>query len=147
MRPTLSGPGSVEVDYDAYDARGPALGEIVVFQGPASQIEACAAPARRSPCPTPMPDYGDKFLIKRVVALPGDRVAVARDGRVIRNGRFARQRSIRRCLLVDVCALPRPVAVPAGHYFVMGDNRRNSFDSRDFGPVPREAIDGQVTAP
>jgi signal peptidase I len=150
MRPTLTGEVPVKVDYDAYAHREPALGEIVVFQGPASRIDPCAAPfyrRQRSACPAPMREYGDEFLIKRVVGRPGDTIAVARDGRAIRNGRVAAQGSIRRCRPADLCALPRPVTVPPGHYFVMGDNRRNSLDSREFGAVPKEALDGRVVSP
>ena len=147
MSPTLKGEVGVDVDYDAYDHRRPRLGEIVVFQGPSSKIVACTVrPPAGSPCPEPTAKYGDEFLIKRVVGLPGDTIAIARDGRVIRNGRVASQGSISRCRPVDACGLPNPITVPGGHYFLMGDNRHNSFDSRDFGPVPLEALDGRVRA-
>jgi signal peptidase I len=74
------------------------------------------------------------LLIKRVQAVAGDEIG-ARRGVLYRNG-------------VAVGAAGHmefgPLVVPAGHVFMMGDNRDNSFDSRFFGPVPVERITGRA---
>jgi signal peptidase I len=82
---------------------------------------------------TPDPD-GDLPLAKRVAGIPGDQV-LARNGRVYVNG-----------LKFDDITTARFARVDLGtdEYFLLGDNRSFSQDSRDFGPVPREAIVGRV---
>lgn len=145
MRPTLKGPASVEVDYEAYDRAKPALGDVVILQSPPLGSRPCtAAPPPGSPCARPARQYGGEYLIKRIVGLPGDEIAIAPDGATIRNDERQAETFVRRCRPRHACALPRSITVPAGHYFVAGDNRRNSLDSRDFGPVPLAAVDGRV---
>ena len=82
----------------------------------------------------PDPDSHDLALGKRVIGVPGDTV-VARNGRVYVNGRKADD--------IATSAFP-PVQLDSEQYFVLGDNRSFSQDSRDFGPVPRDAIFGRV---
>jgi signal peptidase I len=146
MDPTMRGIDAVDVDFDAYDSARPSVGEIVALQGPPdAEIERCVErPPLGSPCGTPPSSYTGQFLIKRVVAEPGDRVAIAGDGRVVRNGRRAAEPYVRRCSGAVRCGLPRPIAVPPGHYYVLGDNRPISLDSRTWGPVALSAIDGRV---
>jgi len=85
-------------------------------------------------------------LIKRVVGLPDDELELRR-GRLYVNGRTLEEPYVER----DPCepALPKtcsfgPVTVPRDHYFMMGDNRTNSLDSRFFGPVPRDDVMGEA---
>ena len=83
---------------------------------------------------TPDPDARDLNLTKRVIGVPGDTV-VGRGGRVLVNGKKAD----------DIATAPFPAThLGAKQYFVLGDNRSESQDSRDFGPVPRAAIFARV---
>jgi len=73
-------------------------------------------------------------LTSRVVAIPGD-VVVGRDGNAYVN----------EFKIDDIQTAPFPrTEVGPDRYFVLGDNRSDARDSRDFGPVPREAIFGRV---
>jgi signal peptidase I len=131
MRPALAPGERVFVNKLAYGARvpfsalrlpslrEPARGDVVVLEG---------FSGRRS------------RLVKRIVGLPGERVAV-RGGVLTVNG-----------LALEGAAARAPAAlsdavelrVPAGHYFVLGDNRKHSADSRVFGAVPRARLVGPL---
>jgi signal peptidase I len=82
-----------------------------------------------------------KSFIKRVVGLPGETVAI-RAGRVYINGREIREPYVLPRYM-DENSYP-PVKVPKGEYYVMGDHRDDSNDSRMFGPVPRRYIYGKA---
>ena len=141
MAPAISLGDKVNVD------RGvkPAVGDVVVFNAPGSYIlGACGVhPRRGQPCPRPVAQRGDTLLITRIGAGPGDTIAF-KDGRVIRNGTPLREPYVVKACTGQACDLPLPATVPAGMYFLAGDNRGASDDSRYWGPVPRDWITGRV---
>lgn len=82
-----------------------------------------------------------KSYIKRVIGLPGDRIEIV-DGQVFVNGKALRERYIPP-QYEDGRSYPETV-VPAHHYFLLGDHRNLSNDSRDFGPVDESFIYGKA---
>jgi signal peptidase I len=144
MSPTLARRDAVDLDTDAYADHGPELGDIVILQGPGNfELQDCGVQhPRGSACPKAVEGYARIRLLKRVVGLAGDRLAFQPDGTTIRNGEPADEPFIHPC--PGTCALPVPITVPEGYVFVAGDNRANSSDSRIWGAVPVEAIDGKV---
>ena len=82
-------------------------------------------------------------FVERIVGMPGDRIAVS-GGHVVRNGVRQKEPYIAPCGGVAECDLVKPIVVPAGDYFLMGDNRGQANDSRFWGPLPREWIIGKV---
>lgn len=89
--------------------------------------------------------YQGKILLKRVIALPEDEVAIDADGTVYVNGEQLEEPYVTDKGLGD-CDLEFPYKVPGTSYFVMGDRRSNSVDSRNsvVGSIPREDIIGKV---
>jgi signal peptidase I len=122
------------------------IGDIVVFHPPTGAIDgACGAPESAGEiCSRPTPGRSPVTFVKRVVAGPNDHVAI-RGGRVIRDGRRLAEPYIRECEGGAAhCDFRDPVVIPAGHYLMLGDNRGASDDSRFWGPVPEEWIEGRI---
>jgi signal peptidase I len=120
MVPTLKYGDRVLVNKFIYRFTEPERGDVIVFK-------------------SVQDDQQD--LIKRVVGVPGDEVAV-RGGRLFVNGERQREPYVNKKL--PDRSFAAPTTVPGNHVFVMGDNRANSQDSRVFGPVPKENIEGEA---
>jgi signal peptidase I len=149
MLPTLEVGQRVLVDRVSYRFADPQVGDIVVFHPPVG-----AAPGHEGPmcgveanpnqaCPTELAGETDENFIKRIVAGPGDRLRIE-DGHTVVNGAVAEEDFILPCGGVPQCNLTEEITIPEGHYFMMGDNRGASQDSRFWGPVPRDAIIGKA---
>ncbi len=114
MEPNFQNGNYLIIDEITYRLREPARGEVIVFRYP------------KDP---------SVYFIKRVIGLPGERVVVlGADAYVYKSGVQVFHET------GTVGALDRTLG--PGEYFVLGDNRYNSFDSRNWGPVPQKDIVG-----
>jgi signal peptidase I len=157
MLPTLHIGQRVLVNRIGMDFSDPHVGEIAVFHPPegASQQECGPTPHVVKPgyeaCAAPLPRKSSENFIKRVVAGPGDEIYI-KEGHVFRRahgrGPFVREKDgyIRPCGASSECEFPKPITIPPGHWFMMGDNRGESDDSRFWGPVPTGWIIGGAFA-
>ena len=113
-----------------YHFRDPKRGEIVVFETPP---KACGV--------------GGTF-VKRVIGLPGEKLEIRLirgDGYVFINGKRLEEPYVRPDRRQESSSFG-PVTVPKDHYFMLGDNREKSCDSREWGALPRENLIGKVFA-
>jgi len=113
-----------------YHFKEPERGDIVVFETPPRAVEVCES------------GFSTTF-VKRLVALPGD-VWEERNGIVYINGKRLDEPYLDPGQR-DNGTFPRQ-RIPPDHYFMMGDNRQASCDSRRWGPVPRANLIGEVFA-
>jgi signal peptidase I len=123
MEPTFENGDYLLVDELAYRFRAPERGEVVVFRYPGDERT---------------------FYIKRIIGLPGERV-------VMKNGEVEVFRNGEEKVLHEPYVAPASragdmvdITLKDGQYFMMGDNRNNSADSRYWGPLPRDLIKGRA---
>jgi signal peptidase I len=131
----------------------PGIGDVVVFHPPHGAdlgSGQCADPQQgfnqdgaplAQPCDRPLASQSTETFVKRVVGLPGDVLRIV-DGHVIRNGKREPDSYITACGGGGECTFSRSIRVPAGQYYMMGDNRGDSDDSRYWGPIPQRNIIG-----
>ncbi|HVX22009.1 MAG TPA: signal peptidase I [Acidimicrobiales bacterium] len=127
MYPTLRAGDRIVVNKLSYHLHAVHRGDIVVFSRPPA--EHCGGPL--------VPD-----LVKRVIGLPGD-VISARDGKVDVDGKPLPEPWLPDAPSTYTSTFG-PMKVPAGEYFMMGDNRVDSCDSRYWGPIEQDTIVGRV---
>jgi signal peptidase I len=149
MEPTLDIGQRVLVNRIGNRFGDPQVGDIEVFHPPHGAEQSAGAQCGSQPpdgqvCMKETPQEAGVTFIKRIVAGPGDRIRVL-NGHVIRNGKRVSEPYVRQCTGTG-CDFPAEVTVPAGHWFMMGDNRGDSDDSRFWGPVPRKWIIGGAFA-
>jgi signal peptidase I len=157
MEPTLAIGQRVLVNRIGMDFGKPHVGEIAVFHPPTGAEQQQCGPTPYTvrfggaACSQPIPKEAGVTFIKRIVAGPGDEIYV-KEGHVYREAagttRFVREQDpyIKACGSSPECDFPTPIKIPAGHWFMMGDNRGDSDDSRFWGPVPEGWIIGQAIA-
>ncbi len=122
MEPTLNINDRVLVNKLSYDLHEVNRGDLIVFESP------------------PNEGSGHKDLIKRVIALPGETVE-SRDGRIVVDGQELDEPYLEPH--IQTGAIDK-VTIPPDHYWVMGDNRANSRDSRYFGAISESLIIGRA---
>lgn len=124
MVPTINYPNYVVVDHIATEWFQPYRGEVVMFH-------------------KPDPSIPEDPLVKRIIGLPGDTIEV-HDGHVYVNGKVLSEPYLK----VVTEGTAGPFHVPPGHYFMMGDNRNISFDSRfwNIKYVPQANLIGRIDA-
>ena len=120
MSPTLQDQNRLVVNHSVYLVSSPSVGDIAMIRYPVDP---------------------EKTFVERIVAKGGDRIEI-RNGYLHRNGALVSES------YVSGDRKPTenwgPSLVPSGHYFVMGDNRANSSDSRHWGPVPSRYVLGRI---
>jgi signal peptidase I len=130
-------------------ATHPGVGDVVVFHPPSGADdefgEQCGdpeqGPGHAQPCDRPTDRESSQTFVKRVVGLPGDTLRISH-GDVYRNGLKETGSYIQACTDPSSCTFSQTITVPKGDYYMMGDNRGDSDDSRYWGPVPQSWIIG-----
>jgi len=150
MLPTLKVDQVIRVDSSAYARARPAEGDIIVFHPPHGAdvgARSCQDPhqglGHSAPCSRSTPARSSQKYIKRIVGGSGDRLSII-DGHVLRNGVREKDAYTAPCRGGYGCTFRRSITVPRGMYFVLGDNRGLSDDSRFWGPIRKAWIVGKV---
>jgi signal peptidase I len=138
MEPTLQVNDRVIIDKQKYKTHNPSRGEIIVFQSTKTLLDR---------------GFKDDF-IKRIIGLPGDKIEI-KNGSVFIGGVRLKESYTATSdgTFVEVCSvageppafISKPSTIPQTQYFVLGDNRNNSYDSRCWGLVKRDEIIGPAT--
>ncbi len=122
MEPTFHERDYLIIDEISYRFRVPERGEIVVFKSP----------------------INTDFYLKRIIALPGERVKVENNTVIVYNEENPRGWVLPEVYLEEETPGSISLTLAEDEYFLLGDNRDSSFDSRRFGAVKKDAIVGRV---
>src|SRR5687768_5436224 len=122
MSPTLIAGDLFMLNRFTYLTREPQRGELVVLKDPET----------------------GELIVKRIVGLPCETIVMQNEIAYV-NGRRLPEPYAARPTRADRSPLGKPTVIPRDCYFVLGDNRMRSLDSRTFGPIKRESILGVIT--
>lgn len=123
MEPSFKNGEYLLIDEISYKLRNPKRGEVVVFKYPKD------------------PSY---FYIKRIIGLPGETVEIKDQEVKIYNYEFPNGKIIKEPYIKGFTTNPLKMVLGKNEYFVLGDNREHSSDSRSFGAVPKKNIIGKA---
>jgi signal peptidase I len=126
MTPTLHDGDLLLVDTAAYPSQGPARGDLILFDPPV---------------------VSETPYVKRAIGLPGETIEIGADGYVYVDGQRLDEPYTEAGSTECKARACEPVTVKEGEVYVLGDNRRNSADSRIFGPVDIDSVIGKVIRP
>ncbi|MCI0542257.1 signal peptidase I [bacterium] len=122
MDPTFENGQYLIVDEITYYTEAPKRGDVIIFKYP------------KDP---------SKYFIKRIVGLPEETVVIA-NGDVTIQSPYAIDFLLDEPYVLNASQESMTVLIPKGHYFVMGDNRTNSLDSRSWGTLPEDLVIGRA---
>ena len=111
------------IDEISYRLTEPKRGEVIVFRAPTVEKD---------------------FYLKRIIGLPGDRIRVENNKIIINNSQYPGSILLEEKYLAEETPGAANYTLGPDEYFVMGDNRDASFDSRRFGPIKRNAVIGRT---
>lgn len=123
MHPTFENLDYLIVDELVYDFSTPARGDVIVFR---------------------YPNNPSIFYIKRVIGLPGETVSIDHGVITVTTITGKKQTLAEPYIVNEDATYTKDITLNADEYFVMGDNRPNSSDSRVWGPLPRKDVVGRV---
>ena len=123
MEPTYLGSEYLIIDEISYRFREPERGEVIVLRAPTVEKE---------------------YFLKRIIGLPGDHIWVENNKVIISNSQRPDRVLLEEKYLVEPTPGSANYTLGLDEYFVMGDNRDASFDSRRFGPIKRNGIIGRT---
>jgi len=123
MHPTFENLDYLIIDELLYYFRAPARGDVIVFRYPGNP---------------------SIFYIKRIIGLPGETVSINHGTITIISATGTKLTLPEPYIVNDDATYTKDVSLHSGEYFVMGDNRPNSSDSRVWGPLPKKDIIGRV---
>lgn len=124
MDPTLNTGDYLLIDRLSYRVHDPERGDVIIFKAP----------------PEP-----DKYFVKRIIGLPGETVQINGSVVTIINKDFPKGIVLKEPFIIHISKdAPKTFTIPENQYFVMGDNRAGSYDSRSWGMLPEENISGRA---
>lgn len=126
MIPTFHDKEYLIIDKFTYYTRTPVRGDVIVFKNPRNEAE---------------------YYIKRVIGLPGETVQIMQGGVVITNTEHPQGFNLKETYLpqdLQTQGSPEPITLGVHQYYVLGDNRAASSDSRVWGVLPEDEITGKV---